>query len=254
MRQVKEYIREIENKLCKFSGLKADAHDEFLGGYLNTKLRVLGVKVPLQRSVFRQGYSFSGLPFHEQLSLWNEIYHRAEVHEVKTQALYFVDTALKKESEEKIWLTIRGWVKSTDNWAHSDGLSSYYSRLQEKLDEKVLKQLQLWNRSDLLWERRQSVVSLLYYRRTRKKIPPYQVMLKLVENLLDDEEYYVQKGVGWTLRELWQVDAVRTEKFIEKNLNRITAVAFTAAAEKMPASKKEKLKAKRKSSRRQKLS
>ena len=151
--------------------------------------------------------------------------------------------------KKELWKTLRHWIQYTDNWAHSDTLSSINALLLEEIPEVVFPQLQKWNKSGDLWARRQSVVSLLYYHRQRKNFPPYEDMISLVENLLNDEAYYVQKGVGWTLRELWQHDAIKTWKFLNQHIHRISAVAFTAAAEKIPLRKKEELKRMRKNSR-----
>lgn len=71
-------------------------------------------------------------------------------------------------------------------------------------------------------------------------------MIDMIESLLDDSDYYVQKGVGWALRELWQLDMKTTTKFLNKNIARISPIAFTAAIEKIPIEEKEVLKKLRK--------
>jgi 3-methyladenine DNA glycosylase AlkD len=79
-------------------------------------------------------------------------------------------------------------------------------------------------------------------------------MLPLVEKLLDDEHYFVQKGVGWTLRELSVIYHDVTWQFLIKHHTRISGAAFTAAAEKLSPAKKEKLKDLRKTHRQRKKS
>ena len=57
----------------------------------------------------------------------------------------------------------------------------------------------------------------------------------LVEPLLGDKEYYVQKGVGCALREMHTVYPKETMPFLQKHIKKISAIAFTIAIEKMTA-------------------
>jgi 3-methyladenine DNA glycosylase AlkD len=240
------YISEVEQKLLKSLGWKKLPHSPAAASYLNTKLQVAGIAVPHQRQIAKEGFSFSGRELKEQVKIWEEIFREAEFHEIKSQALFFVERNFKTADKKLLWSSIKGWVKSTDNWAHSDGLSSYYSKILEEHEELVLPTLKKWNGSKFLWERRQSLVSLMYYQRTKKKFVSYNEMRSLIENLLEDKEYYVQKGVGWALRELRQVYKKETDKFLNENVGRISPTAFTTSIEQMTPAEKEKLKTIRK--------
>ena len=110
------------------------------------------------------------------------------------------------------------------------------------IPDEVLEQLEQWNKSTNLWDRRQSVVSLLYFSRTKKVILPYNTIIRFVDRLLDDKEYYVQKAVGWSLKELYNVYPAETLKYMENNIKRISATAFSATTEKLKKEDKERLK------------
>ena len=62
---------------------------------------------------------------------------------------------------------------------------------------------------------------------------------------LNAKEYYVQKGVGWTIRETYNVYPVETIKFIDDNIHKIHAHAWYASSEKLPRKLKDKLVEKR---------
>lgn len=239
-------IKNIEIILRKYQNHEAKQNSAFLESYYNTKCEVLGLSLPLQRKISKDGFSFSSQPLNEQFKIWSSVYLSSNLHEAKFQALFFVQGGMKKIDHRDVWQEVKNWVHGIDNWAHSDLLSSIYSIILEQEPELIYPELKKWNKSENLWVRRQSVVSLLYYKRNRKNFIPFEHMIVLVENLLTDEAYYVQKGVGWTLRELWQVDDQKTFDFIDKNLHLITSVAFTAAVEKVPADIKQAWKEKRK--------
>ncbi len=75
-------------------------------------------------------------------------------------------------------------------------LSKIYTKMLELAPEKVYRVLKAWNKDKDLWKRRQSVVTLLYYSRTKKVYLAFDAIEPLITGLLSDKEYYVQKG-GW---------------------------------------------------------
>ena len=116
----------------------------------------------------------------------------------------------------------------------------------EAYPQKIKPQLQKWNRSHNFWERRISVVGLYYYSSLRSRQPDTKLVHNLLRSLLDDEEYYVQKAIGWTLRELGNTKEKELKLFLKRNIAKIHPVAFTTAIEKIPRTDKEKLKGMRK--------
>jgi 3-methyladenine DNA glycosylase AlkD len=103
------------------------------------------------------------------------------------------------------------------------------------MPEEVYAQLLQWNSDPNLWKRRQSVVSLLYYSRTKKQFPTFQQIEALIEPLLNDKEYYVQKGVGWAMREWHTVYPAKMLMWFKKHIKAVSSIAFTIAIEKMDA-------------------
>jgi 3-methyladenine DNA glycosylase AlkD len=117
--------------------------------------------------------------------------------------------------------------------------------LQHHLDV-LYPQLVQWNKSNNLWERRQSVVCLFYYSRTRKHFLPFDKSIELIINLLNDKEYYVQKGIGWALREASNVYYEFTYDFILQHIHQIKPAAYSAAIEKLHPKHREEVRLMRK--------
>lgn len=191
--------------------------------------------VPSQRKQFRAGYTFSR---HEQEPfIWDFIWKNSECDRSMTQALFYAEK-LRSDDLTMHSQMLRSWQDRVKNWWHCDGLAKILTRLLEADESIMLHELKSWNRSDDLWKRRQSVVALLYYSRTKKKVLPFERMIPLFESLISDPEYYVQKGVGWGLRELGNVYPTETAAFIEKKCIELSAIAFSTATEKYPVEKK----------------
>ena len=148
----------------------------------------------------------------------------------------------KRPGLSKYWPDIKSWINSIDNWAHGDMIASIYSSMLEEDPKKIYPTLVKWSKDKNPWKRRMSIVSLIYYFRCRNKVLPYNDIIKLLEPQLNVDHYYVQKAVGWTLRELTQAYPKETDQFLNENHTQISSTAFSAAVEKISKAKKRKIK------------
>jgi hypothetical protein len=210
-----------------------------------TTARLPGV-VPAHRLAFRGGYSFSNLPYNEQLLIWDYIWKASNDFWARVHALFFSEKmVMKKEYSSLLWDSTRSWQEDVTNWGLCDGLAKIYTKLLEDLPNEVYAQLQAWNKDSDLWKRRQSIVSLLYFSRTKKKYPSPAQIEALIVPLLGDKEYYVQKGVGWCLREYHTVYPRQGKAFLTTHIEKISPIAFTISLEKLSREEKDLLKLKR---------
>ena len=190
--------------------------------------------VPMHRRESKRAYSFSGLPFTEQLAIWDELWRTEDNFWLRLHAFFFLERHIKKEAELKeMWPVIVCWQEQVDDWGLCDALAKIYTKILVVAPREVYEQLKKWNTDENLWKRRQSVVSLLYYSRTKKQHPTFNQIRQLVTPLLADKEYYVQKGVGWCLRELHTVYPNETLPWLKQNIKLLSSIAFTIAIEKL---------------------
>ena len=204
-------------------------------------------KVPEQTKIFKKKYSFSEKSFSERLIIWDYIWNNSPDEWTRMQSYLFIDSYIKNRDKlVDSWETIKYWQKRVDNWGDCDALSRVYTKILETIPNKVLEQLERWNKSNNLWNRRQSLVSLLYFSRTKKIFLPFDRIIRLIDSIVNDNEYYVQKAIGWSLKELFNVYPAETLKYLNDNIEKISAIAFSPATEKIDKLEKEKLKRKRK--------
>ena len=198
----------------------------------------IGIRVPGVRAVLKQGYPFLAESAATVINLWDYIWKNAEYYEVAHQAIYYYQhkTLLREEFKK-----IKQWIMRCDCWEHSDDLSKIYAQVVEDNPEWILPTLEKWNRARSPWKRRQSVVALIEYASKRRRVLPFSRLIQFVTPLLDDDDYYVQKGVGWTLREIYNVYPAETLRYIETNLLSLGANAYSAATEKIDKQTKSRL-------------
>jgi 3-methyladenine DNA glycosylase AlkD len=243
-----KYTKEVEDMLNRLSLNNDKLKAQKLKKYIGTDLEVLGLASRDQTEACKTGFSFYSDNKETTYLHFHNIYKQSNLFEVKNIAFIFLDKYHKHISLKTQLKTLPQWVKSVDNWAHSDSLSKYITRLlqDQSVREEMLPIIKKWNLSKNLWERRQSLVALHYYARTKKEHISFDLTQQLVSNLLSDKEYFVQKAVGWTLRESYNIYPQQTYQFIEENIKNISPVAFTTCIEKMTEKQKQTLKQKRK--------
>ena len=241
--------KEITELLLLSAKTEKPAKYKDLKKYIGTNYDFTGLSVPTQRALFKKGFSFSGLPLAKQLEIWDRLWKTSSQYDIMTFALMFVNKHLKAFEPVEIWNITREWVSKVDNWAHSDQLSTIYADLLEIEADLIYAQYGIWNKSVNPWERRQSLVGLLNYSKLRKKVLQFEKLSSMALVLLKDDDYFVQKGVGWTLREMGNVYPEETFALLTGIIAIIHPTAFTAAIEKLTITNKEQLKELRKAAR-----
>lgn len=204
-------------------------------------LKMLNLSVPEVRGFYKE-MKLEWQNRDDLVKLFLYLWQETQLFEVRSCCLEYLSEQNKKESIIPYWSLIKNLVKTVDNWAHSDSLSSLIASLHEEKPELVYPILLKWNNSKNPWEVRQSMVGLLYYSSFRKEVPKLNKMLPLVRKHLDHSDYYVQKAVGWSLREIGNVYPRETYKFLEANIKNLSTYAFSAACEKISAEDKLRLK------------
>jgi 3-methyladenine DNA glycosylase AlkD len=238
--QLANHLREVTERTERLAGragapaLEAD------------QITRLGIRVPDVRRTQKHGYSFSAQPPAVQLNSWDYIWRHSNTYEVMSQALYAYQ---HRELLLEEIAVIRRWIERCGCWEHSDDLSKIYAAVVEANPSWMVPTLAKWNRSSNPWKRRQSVVSLIEYAARRSRFLPFEQLIALVEPLLDDDEYYVQKGVGWTLREIYNAYPVEAAGYIEDKVLQIAPLAWSAATAKLDKRDKLRLNAERKANR-----
>jgi 3-methyladenine DNA glycosylase AlkD len=239
---LKKYLTEVEERLkSEPRKIPPGVPEAYIGGGIS-QLNYIGLRVPQLDAQLKKGFSFSQAAPEEVFMTWDYIWNNSNDYEVMALAIAWVSDKKQLQDVDKYWSRVSKWSERIDNWAHSDSLSKIYAMALENDPKKVYPQILKWSKSKNPWLRRQSIVSLMYYSSSRKKILPLTKILPLIEKQIEDDHKYVQKGVGWSLREAYNVYPKPIYKFLTKNVHRLSAYAFSASTEKMSADEKNRLK------------
>lgn len=239
---MKKYLHEVNTALKKLTGAKQPSKylpENYIGSEYKY-YKYYNIRVPKIRALGKQGFSFSEKRIDEQFKIWDYIWQNSTVFELSLISIHFMN---KRPVEElyKHRKMLLNWIKRIDNWALSDEFSHLIAKLYEYKPKEFQSTYEKWNKSKNPWERRASMVGLQYYAQLREKYVPYKTILSMVDPHLEDQHYYVQKAVGWTLRECWNVHPKPTYEYLKKKAHLIPPGGWTAATEKLSKTDKARL-------------
>ena len=141
--------------------------------------------------------------------------------------------------DDTSWTLADSWVDSATGWGLSDGLASGPVSFMVHSRPKRFAEILRWTRAENTWRRRASTYALNEFRRADELDKPF----RLLERLLEDGEFWVQRAVGTWLRECWKKDARRTEAFLLAHSPGIPPVTVTVATERSSKAFRAKLRA-----------
>ncbi|MCG7629506.1 DNA alkylation repair protein [Epibacterium sp. MM17-32] len=159
--------------------------------------------------------------------LWASDIFEARILAAKllTQARIKPDTA--------VWDLVQTWVPDFDSWAIADHAASAISkRLQA--DPARLDVVEAWTTSDHMWSRRAALVSTLPWAKLSNPKPADLAtrarILGWAATYVQDRDWFIQKAIGWWLRDLSKHDADRTRAFLAEHGDQMKAFARKEAA------------------------
>lgn len=105
-------------------------------------------------------------------------------------------------------LTHKSWWDTVDGIG-SDWLPKYFS----VFSEKQIPVTQKWNRSTNLWLQRSSIL----FQRSYKKNTNTQLLAEYILRHQSSKEFFIQKAIGWALREYSKTNPEWVKSFVESN-------------------------------------
>jgi len=145
---------------------------------------------------------------------------QTNVYEARLAAAKLLTQARIRPDDAAAWELIASWTPDFDSWAIADHAAM---AAQKRLvaDSNRLDQVEKWVTSDHMWTRRAALVSTLPW--TKQNHPKADELiirdrvLGWAATLVPDRNWFIQKAIGWWLRDLSKHDPDRTKAFIAKH-------------------------------------
>lgn len=178
--------------------------------YMRGQFEYLGIKMPHQRALLKEFISEHGLPELAELptvllELW-ELPER-EFQYAAQGLLGKFENTLPSEFIDTIdtLLTKKSWWDTVDSLA-GNTVGTHFKRFPMVRDAT----LEHWRGSDNFWLRRTCILFQLKY----KTDTDFDLLKEIICENLNSKEFFVNKAIGWALREYTRVDPEGVRAFV----------------------------------------
>lgn len=189
----------------------ADAHNAAqMAAYLRNQFPFLGIKSPQRRELLKAFLREYGPPaLDDTASVAKELWGQT-VREHQYNALDILRRQQKKLGPE--FVPTLEWLIITKSWWDTvDGLASNIAGpIFAGYPETRATAVRQWRSVEDIWLRRTTLLFQLKY----KDKTDAPLLFSLIEENLLDKEFFIQKAIGWALREYSKTDETAVREFV----------------------------------------
>ncbi|WP_108385137.1 DNA alkylation repair protein [Yoonia sediminilitoris] len=161
---------------------------------------------------------------------------KSNIHEGRIAAAKLLTQARIRPDDSGAWDLICEWVPSFDAWAIADH-ASIAGQKRLVADPTRLDTVETWTTSDHMWTRRAALVMTLPWTKQNNPKPEELAardrILGWAAGYVTDHDWFIQKAVGWWLRDLSKHDPDRVRAFLGAHADQMKPFAVKEAGRKL---------------------
>ena len=199
----------------EFEAARNKNHALQMEAYMKHNFKFIGIKSPQRRAIQKPFLD----TFHTTLSVqskWQIIFElwKKEEREYQLLAMDLLNKFKKSEFSitdierfERLILA-KSWWDSVDTIA-SNALGIYFKQFPNQ--QKII--TQKWGDSSNIWLMRSCLIFQLKY----KKDVDFELLSQLIRKFQFNNEFFIQKAIGWSLRQYSKFNPEEVRDFLSKN-------------------------------------
>lgn len=185
---------------------------KYMKAYMKNNFEYLGIKTPLRKELEKEllkEKSKEALIDKDFVKmLWNY-----EYRELQYVGLDYLVKQKKKLQKEDINF-IKNLIITKSWWDTIDLIASHLvgelcKKYPELIDEYILD----WSKDSNMWLRRTAILTQLKFKSDTKT----DILEKLIQANIEDEEFFIRKAIGWALREYSKTNKEWVSEFVANN-------------------------------------
>lgn len=180
--------------------------------YMRNQFDFLGIKTPEMARLHKQFVAQHGWPDVTQLDFLVEPLWNLPEREYQYLALCFIDHCMPQLTPDTLptleWLILnKSWWDTVDSIAiHPVG--DLFSRFPDECEPYLAK----WRAHENIWLRRTTLLFQLSYKNKTNQA----LLFLLIQENLDSREFFINKAIGWALREYSKTAPTAVERFAQE--------------------------------------
>ena len=159
---------------------------------------------------------------------------RTGVHEPRNAAIMLI-AQCEPFHDDRVWALGQNWLGELDNWALCDGVApgliAPFVQTEAPRHKSRRREVLRWTRDRNLWLRRGALLASIRSTRIDRE---WEFVLNVALRLREDPEYFVQKGLGWMLRECAHHNPREVIEFIQAHRAVMRRSTVTHAISRLP--------------------
>ena len=191
--------------------------------YMLNKFEYIGIKTPGRRKIFKN--FFKEYKNEEKIN-WEFV---NKCWENKYREFQYIATDYLKNMKDKLTIddipNLKQLILKKSWWDTIDNLDMAIGALALK-DSNVNKILLEWSLDENIWLRRIAIDHQLL----RKEKTNTELLEKILKNNLGQNEFFINKAIGWALRDYSKTNPEWVKNFIEKNKEKMAKLSVKEAS------------------------
>ena len=209
MKKSHPYIQEVQKLFEKASNPEAA---DAMAAYMRNLFKFYGIKTPERKKLTRQLLDSSPPPELDLVKIAKSAWKQPE-REMQYFAIEMLAVYHKTWTIEFIDL-FEEMILEKSRWDSVDSIASNLtSRYFKKFPEQIVPVTGKWNQSSNMWLQRSSLLFQLLY----KQQMDTDLLKKYILHLRDSNEFFIQKAIGWILRQYGKTNPLWVKKFVREN-------------------------------------
>ncbi|MEO3413803.1 DNA alkylation repair protein [Roseovarius sp. CAU 1744] len=222
-----------DQALAAMTALIEPGRAEGMAAYHKVPRRYLGIANPALNELTKEWRG--RLSVDERVALADTLW-QTDIFEARLAAAKLL-TQARIRPDDAVWALITSWVPDFDSWAIADH-ACMAGQKRLIADPSRLDEVEAWTRADSHWTRRAAMVITLPWTKQNHPKPADAAIRERVlgwaAGYVRDENWFIQKSVGWWLRDLGKHDPDRVRAFMSENGSRMKPFARREAEKNLP--------------------
>jgi len=188
--------------------------------YMKSEMPYHGVPSPLLRKICKELFADLEFSTHNEwqeqvLSLWRNARFREERYAAIQLAEHRCSRPFQTSKSLKTYEEI---VVTGAWWDYVDVIASHHvGFLVREFPRQMKPKMRVWSRSPNLWKRRTSILCQL----GSGKDTDFNLLYGCIEPSYGSKEFFLNKAIGWALRQVAWSNPEETLRYVKKNAHRL---------------------------------
>lgn len=189
-----------------------------MSAYMKDRFEFLGIPKPklkeVEKPYLKEGRSLKDIDWDFVNICWNKNYREAQYVAIDYLSMNSKKLAGKDLKSLENLITSKSWWETVDS---IDGLVGGIVMKNKELEQMMVQ----WSVCDNIWKRR---VAIDFQQKYKEKTNG-TLLEKIICNNLESSEFFINKAIGWSLRDYSKVNPDWVRNFIEKYKNRMAPLS-----------------------------